>query len=236
MLKVFVAAVSIVLFSASAHSADISGIPTITDGDGVILAGKKLRLLNVDAPESDQICLDKKGESWTCGIAARDALIKQFGGKQWTCKPNGRKTYNRPLVTCFVDGENVNQWTVREGWAMSFVRYGHHYDSDERTALQACRGLWSGAFYAPWEWRIRTCKTEVRGCVSVPTDAAKKLCGPTSTPPDPKCTIKARTGGKCIYHLEGGRYYGALEMSGRNKRWFCSEADAEAAGCRRSRR
>jgi endonuclease YncB( thermonuclease family) len=231
------AIVLILLFVAQAHTAEISGVATITDGDTVVVDGKEIRLLDVDAPESDQICLDTKGALWTCGIAARDALIKQFGGKLWTCQTKGRRTYKRLLATCFVDGANVNQWTVHEGWALSFVRYDHRYDSDERNALQACRGLWGGAFYAPWEWRRRTCETQVRGCVSVPTDAQDKLCGPRAIPPDPDCTIKATArDGRCIYHLKGGHYYGALKMSGINKRWFCTEIEARAANCRRSSR
>jgi endonuclease YncB( thermonuclease family) len=232
-------AIILTLGLGSVHAADISGIPEITDGDTVVIAGKSIRFDGVDAPESDQICLDKSGATWSAGIAARDALAKQFGGKEWTCKTTDKETYGRALATCFVGEENVNQWMVREGWAMSFVRYSHRYDDDEKGAQRECRGLWAGACHAPWDWRRRDCKTEIRGCLSVPVDAEEKLCGPRSVPPDPKCTIKATThggGGECIYHLEGGHYYGALKMTGSNKRWFCTEVEAQAAGCRRSKR
>jgi len=224
------------LIAGAAHAAEISGIPTITDADTVVIGGNPIRLLGIDAPESDQICLDKNSEFVKCGIAARDALIKQFGGKEWTCRTAG-KTYNRTLATCFVGREDVNRWTVSEGWALSFRRYKHPYDREEQHAKEQCMGLWAWSFHAPWDWRRRNCKTEIVGCVSVPIDAREKLCGPRATPPDPKCTIKATTrGGECIYHVEGGHYYGALKMAGSSKRWFCSEADAQAAGCRRSKR
>jgi endonuclease YncB( thermonuclease family) len=221
----------------SAPAAEVIGIPTITDGDTIVITGKTIRLDAIDAPESDQICLNKSGEQSSCGIAARDALEKRFGGKEWTCQTNGRKTYERLLATCFVGQENINQWLVREGWAMSFIHYSHRYDSEEAVARSACAGLWAGSFHAPWDWRRRNCKTEIRGCFSVPIDAQEQLCGPRSVPPDPKCTIKATMrSGACIYHVEGGRYYGALKMSGGNKRWFCTETDAQAAGCRKSNR
>jgi endonuclease YncB( thermonuclease family) len=220
-----------------AHAADISGVPTITDGDTVLIAGQSIRLDGIDAPESDQVCLDKTDAFVGCGLASRDALIKQFGGKEWICQSTGKKTYGRILATCFVDQENVNQWLFREGWAMAFVRYSPRYKPDESDAHDRCTGLWAWSFHAPWDWRRRDCKTEIRGCLSVPIDAQEKLCGPRSIPPDPKCTIKATIrGGNCIYHMEGGHYYGALSMSGSNKRWFCSEEEAQAAGCRQTKR
>jgi hypothetical protein len=43
--------------------------------------------------------------------------------------------------------------------------------------------------------------------------------------------------GECIYHVPDGRYYSAVKMNlSKGKRWFCSEAEAEAAGCRHSAR
>lgn len=224
------------LFLGSSHAAEISGVPTITDADTVVINGASIRLLGIDAPESDQICLDKNGEFVKCGIEARDAVIKQFGGKEWTCRTQGR-TYKRELGTCFVEQQDVGHWIVSQGWALSFRKYAHPYDSEEQHAKDQCTGLWAWSFHAPWDWRRRNCETEIVGCVSVPIDAREKLCGPRFIPPDPRCTIKATLrAGSCVYHVEGGHYYGALDMSGSNKRWFCTEIDAQAVGCRRSKR
>ena len=47
------------------------------------------------------------------------------------------------------------------------------------------------------------------------------------------CTIKAGMhDGKCIYHLTGDRWYAKMKMDKPDRRWFCSEQEAEAAGCR----
>lgn len=230
----------IALFSfGSAQAADISGIPEITDGDTVVIAGTKLRLLDMDAPESDQFCLDQKSEPWNCGIDARDALRKKAGGKEWDCQTTRPDDHGRLLARCLVGQENISQWMVRGGWAMSPTHkgYSHRFDTDERAAREAQAGLWAGAFIAPWDWRRRNCKTEARGALAVPIDAQRKLCGSPAIQPDPSCTIKATSrGGQCIYHLDGGYFYGALKMSGSNKRWFCTEVEAQAAGCRRSKR
>lgn len=225
--------------ASAACAGTVSGVPVITDADTVVISGTKIRLLDMDAPESDQYCLDQRGDPWNCGIAARDALKKYIGEKLWECKTTRLDRDKRMLSSCNVEGKNISQWMIREGWAMSPVHkgYSHQFDADQKIAREARAGIWAGAFIAPWDWRRRNCKTEVYGALAVPIDSQRKLCGSPATPPDPHCTIKATLrGGKCIFHLEGGYYYGALKMSGVNKRWFCSKLEAEAAGCRQSKR
>ena len=68
-----------------AHAADITGVPKIREGDTVTIGSTHIRLGGIDAPSTDQLCLNPKGERWTCGVAARDELIKHFGNKTWTC-------------------------------------------------------------------------------------------------------------------------------------------------------
>jgi endonuclease YncB( thermonuclease family) len=219
----------------AANAMELVGVPTITDGDTVVIGGTKIRLLDMDAPESDQFCLDKEGRAWSCGIDAREALKKRTNTQEWRCQGVRLDRNERLLASCTVGGENISSWMVRAGWAMSPIHkgYSHRFDMDEKAARDERAGLWAGAFIAPWDWRRRDCKTEVLGSVSVPTDAQRKLCGSPSKPPDPNCTIKATLRkDRCIFHQEGGRYYGKIKMEGPNKRWFCSEVEAEAAGCR----
>ena len=46
----------------------------IVDGDTLAIGETKIRLEGIDAPESDQLCLDRNAVKWNCGIAARDPL------------------------------------------------------------------------------------------------------------------------------------------------------------------
>jgi hypothetical protein len=129
---------------------------------------------------------------------------------------------------------------VRSGWALSFVRYSHEYDPDESAARVAKAGLWSGAFIAPWDWRSRTKNTVILGAVSVPKDAQMILLSPASAAdaPTSDCVIKGNMtrNGECIYHMPGGRFYSTVKMDpSKGKRWFCTEAEAQVAGCRRSK-
>ena len=229
--------VVIVLRFDPAVAADFVGIPRIVDGDTVQIDSAKIRLQGIDAPETDQICLDASRKRWNCGLEVRDRLIAKGGGKVWSCRSSSVDRYGRALASCEADGTNLNRWLVRSGWALSFTRYSHEYDADERVARDAKAGLWSGAFIAPWDWRSRNIKTEILGAVSVPTDAQSLLLAPAPDAPSPDCAIKGivNRNGECIYHLPGARYYSTVKMeTGKGKRWFCSELEAEAAGCRRS--
>jgi endonuclease YncB( thermonuclease family) len=57
---------------AMAQAADITGVPKIREGDQLQIGNHRIRLGGVDAPAVDQLCLNTKGERWTCGAAARD--------------------------------------------------------------------------------------------------------------------------------------------------------------------
>ena len=60
-------------------------LPKIRDGDQIVIGSTRIRLGGIDAPSVDQLCLNDKGERWTCGVAARDELIRHTDKKTWTC-------------------------------------------------------------------------------------------------------------------------------------------------------
>ncbi|NEI74266.1 hypothetical protein GR212_32410 [Rhizobium lusitanum] len=57
---------------------------------------------------------------------------------------------------------------------------------------------------------------------------------------DPSCNIKGNVSietGERIYHVPGQKFYAMTRIDpAYGERWFCSEADAQAAGWRKSRR
>src|SRR5882757_5880971 len=101
------------LLASPVFAAEITGIPRIVDGDTVVIGQVKIRLSGIDAPETDQLCLDAKGEKWACGIAARDELIKHSKEQAWECPTTGTDRYGRSLASCFIEGEDVSKWMVR---------------------------------------------------------------------------------------------------------------------------
>ena len=103
-------------FVSGAFAADIVGPARVVDGDTVEVSTVKIRLNGIDAPESDQLCLNGKGEHWACGIEARDRLLERTNGKLWTCRGDDLDRYGRTLATCFVDGEDIIVgWCAKAG-------------------------------------------------------------------------------------------------------------------------
>jgi endonuclease YncB( thermonuclease family) len=241
MLKRFLTALSLLLLPVTAHAADITGIPKIREGDQITIGSSRIRLGGIDAPSVDQLCLNNSGDRWTCGVAARDELIKYTDKKVWTCHVDRVDRRGRSVARCNVDGEDIQKWLVKSGWALSYVRRSHDYDADEKAAREAKAGMWQGSFIAPWDWRVRNKKTPILGAAKPPPNAHAILMASASggVAPSPDCTIKGNVNGagECIFHTRKSRWYAQIKMEiSKGTRWFCSIEDAEAAGCRETKR
>ena len=83
-----------------AFGADFIGVPRIVDGDTLAIGSTKIRLEAIDAPETDQICLNANGAHWACGIDARDQLVAHIAAREINCTSHGIDAYRRTLATC----------------------------------------------------------------------------------------------------------------------------------------
>lgn len=126
----------------------IAGIAHVIDGDSLRVRGIEIRLLGIDAPESAQSCT-RGGASWPCGLHAARKLKNHVRARDITCKGHERDAYDRLLATCSMKRAEINRWLVEQGWAVSY----HGYPASERAARKAKRGIWSGKFVLPRDWR-----------------------------------------------------------------------------------
>lgn len=241
MIMKFLPAVALLFLPALAHAADISGTAKIRNGDSIQIGSSHIRLGGIDAPSVDQLCLNTKGERWTCGVAARDALAHHTANQSWTCHVLRTDHHGLSVAHCEVNGEDIQKWLVRSGWALAYVKFSRDYVADEKAAREAKAGMWQGAFIAPWDWRVRNKKTAILGATKPPPNARAVLMASASGPvaPSPDCTIKGNvnSAGECIYHTKKSRWYAQIKMKiSKGTRWFCSVEEAEAAGCRETRR
>jgi endonuclease YncB( thermonuclease family) len=241
ILRHFILSILILCLPTLACAADVTGVPKIRDGDQLTIGSTRIRLAGIDAPALDQLCLNATAERWTCGAAAHDALVARAGDKSWTCHVQRIDRFGRSVAKCEVDGEDIQQWMVKSGWALAYIHYSHAYEAEEKTAREAKAGLWQGAFFAPWDWRVRNKKAVVLGSVKAKHDALPILLASASGPvaPSPACRIKGNVNGAgvCIYHTPASRWYARINMRvSKGTRWFCSKEEAEAAGCRETRR
>ena len=107
-----------VLLVAVPALADITGPARIIDGDTIEIAGQRIRLNGIDAPESRQTCV-ADGVTWPCGQSATAALAEFIGGMPVRCEGQGSDRYGRTIATCYVQGEDIEAWLVLNGWTLA---------------------------------------------------------------------------------------------------------------------
>jgi endonuclease YncB( thermonuclease family) len=137
---------------AAPATADVVGPAKVIDGDTIEVAGERVRLHGIDAPETRQNC-DAAGVGWTCGRNATAFLAAALAGREVTCKGNKHDRYGRLIAVCYVGSEDMNARMVRDGWALAYRQYGSDYVAQETEARAMGSGIWQSRFVEPWEWR-----------------------------------------------------------------------------------
>ncbi len=148
----YLSAFALALFLPLGALADITGQPRIIDGDTIEVAGQRIRLHGIDAPESRQLCR-RDVKHWRCGGDATRALAEMIGRRPVNCEELGRDRYKRIVAKCAVEGVDLGEWMVSQGWAVAYYLYSYEYSRAEQRAKSARRGIWAGEFDKPWEWR-----------------------------------------------------------------------------------
>jgi endonuclease YncB( thermonuclease family) len=138
--------------AAVASAADFGGkVIHVADGDTLtVLVDRqqiKVRLVEIDAPESKQ----------PYGQKSKQSLSDLCAGKQAKVSDKGKDRYKRTLgrVTC--DGIDANAEQVKRGMAWVFDRYvaDRALYALQDAAKAAKRGLWADPKpVPPWEWRM----------------------------------------------------------------------------------
>jgi endonuclease YncB( thermonuclease family) len=195
------------------------GAVRVVDGDSLWLGQTEIRLFGVDAPEAAQTC-GRAGGDWACGAWATEALRGLVAGRDVTCEARGTDRYGRTLAVCAAGGVEINRALVQAGAAMAYRKYSTAYVAEERAAQRAGRGIWAGSAQVPEAFR-----RAAAGAVA-------------AAEPEGDCRIKGNisSGGR-IYHRPGQENYAATGIDeAHGERWFCTEAEARAAGWRAARR
>ena len=81
MVRVLFFCLIAVWMSAPPAPAEITGTATVIDGNTLEIAGQRIRLHGIDAPENGQNCLVGM-EVWLCGEAAAHALENFIGASK----------------------------------------------------------------------------------------------------------------------------------------------------------
>jgi len=124
----------------------------VVDGDTIHLNGEKIRFTGIDTPELKQSCI-KEGAIDPCGVTAKELLIEKIGDYKVECISEGKDQYKRTLAECFVDGESLSSYLVRNGYAFAYRKYSQKFVLDEDYARINKIGMWSMEFDYPWDYR-----------------------------------------------------------------------------------
>jgi endonuclease YncB( thermonuclease family) len=132
----------------------IVGRAKVIDGDSLEIAGERIRLFGIDAPEGRQECRDATSRPYPCGREAARALAAEIAGRSVECTPVAHDRFEREVALCMAAGRDLSEAMVRAGHALELRQHsGGRYAAAESEARTQKRGLWSGTFERPSEWR-----------------------------------------------------------------------------------
>ncbi|HYG80455.1 MAG TPA: thermonuclease family protein [Pyrinomonadaceae bacterium] len=188
----------------------------VSDGDTITVLDAdnkqhRIRFQGIDAPESKQ----------AYGQAAKENLSKMVFGKQVTVVWDKVDKYRRTVGKVLLDGRDINIEQVRAGFAWHYKKYADEQPAEDRVtyakaeeeARAARRGLWQDPNPTPpGEWRA---------------DAKEERWGP----PPPEGTIIGNKSSKKYHRPDCPGY---RDMAERNRVFFKTVAEAEAAGYKRA--
>lgn len=194
-------------------------VVSITDGDTFTLltSGKhqiRVRLAEIDTPEARQ----------PYGAESRKALAEMVFGKDVRVVIQTVDRYGRLVGRPYVGETDVCAELVRSGAAWAYRKYMRDdsllsIEAEARAQRKGIWGLSEADRLPPREWR--------RYSQQVHPITSEREC-------QIKGNINSR--GERIYHLPGTRYYSRTIIDeSRGERWFCDEAEAQAAGWRAPR-
>jgi endonuclease YncB( thermonuclease family) len=155
----FAGAILVVLTLPDAAGAQLlTGRAFVLDGDSLMLDGQRIHILDVDAPESGQLCFKQAATSdqdgWECGRQAATALADWIGQQAVTCDTTTRGIRKGWLARCTVAGRDLAQWLAANGWAVPASQCKCEVVRDASAQAKAARrGIWSSNFTMPWDWR-----------------------------------------------------------------------------------
>ncbi|WP_375572182.1 thermonuclease family protein [Seohaeicola saemankumensis] len=211
------------LIASLAMAGSVTGTIRVIDGDTIEVAGTRVRLHGIDAPESSQTCSTEQGKSWDCGAWVSREVRARYQGRKAVCTPLDQDRYGRTVARCMVGGEDMGATLVAEGLAFAYRRYAMDYDLIEKQAAVADRGLWAMNVQNPAAYRQNG-----QPAARAPQQQVASDC-------NIKGNISAK--GERIYHRPGQEHYDRTRINtAQGERWFCSATEAEAAGWRAARR
>lgn len=233
----------------SAAKTELYTVLSVTDGDTIRIdyngTNTPLRIIGIDTPET----VDQRTTVQCFGRESSDYLKTKLTGKQVSIESDptqsDRDKYNRLLRYVYLDGEDVGLSIIANGYGHEYTynipyQKQSEYKKAEKSAESNNLGLWSpSTCNGNTSKQATTTSEQTAEPTSTPTPApAPTPITSTPAPETTQCLIKGNINnkGERIYHLPGQQYYDdTIITPAKGERYFCTEAEAQAAGWRRAK-
>ena len=229
---------------------------SVVDGDTIHIdyngKDEKVRFIGIDTPE-----VSDYGGKAECYGAEASSYMKTILNGQWVAvetdsKTNDRDKYGRLLRYVLLDGRDLGHEMVSKGYAKEYT-YDVAYDKQAqyRSAQSEAKNNKAGMWGVCLESNSST--QQEKSAQSTTPTVTEEQKTPVATQAQPAqntpstnhvygengdCNIKGNINRKeKIYHVPGSRSYKSTIINeSEGERWFCSEAEAQAAGWRAPKR
>ena len=134
-------------FTNSSEKNISKGKARIIDGDTIEINKEKIRFGGINSPERKEIGYR----------LAKDKLVEKIANNIVTCSREKIKDkYQRTVAECFINGESLSSFMVKNGYACDYIYYSKgKYAKEQKYAKANKLGVWKMKYNTSWENKCR---------------------------------------------------------------------------------
>jgi endonuclease YncB( thermonuclease family) len=124
-----------------AAAEDFTSYAIVREDSAILIQGRVVRLYGIYIPQTGVTCRTVFSPA-QCGTRARLALEFKTGNYFVTCREVAALADGSVSAVCWVEGEDLAAYLIRQGWALAAPRAPFEYTALERIAERRGLGVW----------------------------------------------------------------------------------------------